>query len=64
MTIPPLPTATCTISTFFKVIYSRLNLETPYYELGWGGMMLEDTFAMTANGVRMLDHTTRDIILL
>ena len=40
------------------------NLETPYYELGWGGMMLEDTFAMTANGVRMLDHTTRDIILL
>ena len=33
------------------------NLETPYYELGWGGMMLEDTFAMTADGVRMLDHT-------
>ena len=40
------------------------NLETPYYELGWGGLMLEDTFAMTAEGARMLDHTTRDIILL
>lgn len=40
------------------------NLETPYYELGWGGMMIEDTFVMTPAGVRMLDHTTRDIILL
>ncbi|MCC8046835.1 MAG: Xaa-Pro peptidase family protein [Clostridiales bacterium] len=40
------------------------NLETPYYELGWGGMMIEDTFAMTSSGVRMLDHTTRDIIRL
>ncbi len=38
------------------------NLETPYYELGWGGMMIEDTFVMTSDGVRMLDHTTRDII--
>ena len=40
------------------------NLETPYYELGWGGMMIEDTFVMTANGLRMLDTMTRDIILL
>lgn len=40
------------------------NLETPYYELGWGGMMIEDTFVMTPDGVRMLDHITRDIILL
>lgn len=40
------------------------NLETPYYELGWGGMMLEDTFVMTAGGVRMLDHTTRGLIRL
>ena len=40
------------------------NLETPYYELGWGGMMIEDTFVMTAQGPRMLDHTTRDIIRL
>lgn len=40
------------------------NLETPYYELGWGGMMIEDTFAMTKDGPRMLDHTTREIIRL
>ena len=40
------------------------NLETPYYELGWGGMMIEDTFVMTADGLRMLDTMTRDIILL
>ncbi len=40
------------------------NLETPYYELGWGGLMIEDTFVMTPDGVRMLDNTTRDIILL
>lgn len=38
------------------------NLETPYYELGWGGMMIEDMFVMTQDGARMLDHTTRDII--
>ncbi len=40
------------------------NLETPYYELGWGGMMIEDTFVMEPGGVRMLDRTTRDIIRL
>ena len=40
------------------------NLETPYYELGWGGMMIEDTFVMEADGVRMLDHTSRDIIIV
>ena len=40
------------------------NLETPYYELGWGGMMIEDTFVMTASGPRMLDNTTRELIRL
>ena len=40
------------------------NLETPYYELGWGGLMIEDTFVMTENGTRMLDHTTRELIRL
>lgn len=40
------------------------NLETPYYELGWGGMMIEDTFAMTKDGARMLDDTTRELIRL
>ena len=27
-----------------------LCLETPYYELGWGGMMVEDTILVTENG--------------
>ena len=41
-----------------------INLETPYYELGWGGVQIEDTFEVTKDGVRMLDHTTRDLIVL
>ena len=41
-----------------------INLETPYYELGWGGVQIEDTFEVTKDGVRMLDHTTRDLIIL
>ena len=40
------------------------NMETPYYELGWGGIMIEDTFVMTETGLRMLDQTTREIINL
>ncbi|MGH9138071.1 MAG: M24 family metallopeptidase, partial [Acidimicrobiales bacterium] len=26
-------------------------LETPYYELGWGGLQVEDTFAVTQDGL-------------
>ena len=41
-----------------------INLETPYYELGWGGVQIEDTLEVTKDGARMLDHTTRDLIIL
>lgn len=39
-------------------------VETPYYELGWGGVQMEDTIVVTKDGFRMLDKTTRDLIIL
>ncbi len=41
-----------------------INLETPYYELGWGGVQLEDTMAVTADGARLFDKSSRDLIVL
>lgn len=38
--------------------------ETPYYELGWGGMMVEDTLVVTADGVRMLTDRGRDLTVV
>lgn len=35
--------------------------ETPYYELGWGGMMVEDTLVITEDGVRMLTGRARSL---
>jgi Xaa-Pro aminopeptidase len=35
--------------------------ETPYYELGWGGMMVEDTVVVTAEGVELLTRTGRGL---
>lgn len=35
--------------------------ETPYYELGWGGMMVEDALVVTADGVRTLSDRGRDL---
>lgn len=35
--------------------------ETPYYVLGWGGMMVEDTIVVTANGHRRLTRTDRNL---
>jgi Xaa-Pro aminopeptidase len=29
-------------------------VETPYYELGWGGVQVEDTFVVTGEGVERL----------
>lgn len=36
-----------------------LCLETPYYELGWGGMMVEDTVIVTAEGCERLTPSSR-----
>ncbi len=36
-------------------------LETPYYALGWGGMMIEDTIVVEEDGVRMLSDRGRDL---
>jgi Xaa-Pro aminopeptidase len=37
-------------------------LETPYYELGWGGVQVEDTFLITASGARRFTVAPADII--
>ena len=36
-------------------------LETPFYELGWGGMMVEDTVVVTEDGVEMLTGSDRSL---
>jgi Xaa-Pro dipeptidase len=41
-----------------------LCIETPYYEIDWGGVQLESTVAVTDNGVRYLDKGSRDLIML
>lgn len=35
--------------------------ETPYYEVGWGGMMVEDTLVVTEDGCRMLTGRARGL---
>lgn len=35
--------------------------ETPYYELGWGGMMVEDTLVVTADGCTLLNTSDRSL---
>lgn len=35
--------------------------ETPYYELGWGGMMVEDALVVTADGVQPLTTLARGL---
>jgi Xaa-Pro dipeptidase len=37
-------------------------LETPYYELGWGGVQVEDTFLITESGARRFTVAPADII--
>lgn len=36
-------------------------LETPYYEIGWGGIMVEDTVVVTADGAEMLTGSDRSL---
>lgn len=35
--------------------------ETPYYELGWGGMMVEDTLVVTDSGYQLLTSMDRSL---
>lgn len=39
-------------------------IETPYYELGWGGVQVEDTLVVTAEGSRRLDKTSNELIIV
>lgn len=41
-----------------------LCVETPYYELGWGGMMVEDTIVVTDDGIRCLTRTSRELAVI
>ena len=38
-----------------------LCLETPFYEIGWGGMMVEDAVELTPTGARRLTHSDRSL---
>lgn len=37
------------------------EVETPYYELGFGGLQVEDTIVITDEGYRMLTRTPREL---
>jgi Xaa-Pro aminopeptidase len=41
-----------------------VNLETPYYEMGLGGVQLEDTIMVTADGYRPLTKSPRDLLIV
>ncbi len=41
-----------------------LNIETPYYEIGWGGLQLEDTVVVTRDGVEFLSTASRHLHVL
>lgn len=41
-----------------------LCVETPYYELGWGGMMTEDTLVVTDGGSQRLTTSSSELIVL
>lgn len=40
------------------------NLETPYYELGFGGVQVEDTLVVTKDGYRLLTKCDRNLFIL
>jgi Xaa-Pro dipeptidase len=40
-----------------------LNIEMVYYELGWGGFLIEDTVVVTANGSELLTHLDRGMTI-
>ncbi len=40
------------------------EIETPYYELGFGGLQVEDTVVITEDGCRMLTRSSRKLCLI
>jgi Xaa-Pro aminopeptidase len=40
------------------------EIETPYYELGFAGLQVEDTVEVTEDGPRLLTRTRRDLVVL
>jgi Xaa-Pro aminopeptidase len=38
-----------------------LNVETPYYQLGWGGIMVEDTYLVHDDGPEPLTASSREL---
>jgi len=41
-----------------------LNVETPYYELGFGGVQIEDTLVVTKDGSRTLTKAGKDLFIV
>lgn len=38
-----------------------LCVETPYYEIGWGGLLVEDTLVITQRGARVFNQRSREL---
>ena len=41
-----------------------VNIDIPIFELGWGGIQLEDTILVTSDGFELLTSTDRTMYLL
>jgi Xaa-Pro aminopeptidase len=41
-----------------------LEVETPYYEVGFGGLQVEDTILVTEDGYRRLTSTTSELVVV
>lgn len=40
------------------------GIETPFYELGWGGIMTEDTVVVADHGIERLSVSPSDLVVL
>jgi len=40
-----------------------INIEPPYYELGFGGMQIEDTIVVTKSGFEFLTNMERELFV-
>lgn len=41
-----------------------LCIETPYYEIGWGGVQVEDTIVVRKDGAEYLTKSSRELIFV